>query len=152
MDLSLKTAAIFKQDLRPLAIGAHVVEAIVEEVWPNRQHYSDMARFNLAGGQKFESKKTYDNLRWWDLPQAEWSKVRRLYGLFTTHTTAQIFQWLRIPVTFKNNSSPLEAKYVFEYYRRYGGFGYHPNNKVSDDQILQPLATMQEVALYNSLF
>lgn len=126
-----------------LVVGAAVIKAAASEYCRNKSYYHDVVRFNVANGIK--NNKEYRTLNYWDLPREVRDKIQRLYGgRYKGMKISSIYRSLGMRATNTNNSMPLESKYAYAYYKRYGSFAYNPQNKISDYEVLRVLSASEE--------
>lgn len=142
-------AALTNRDIRKSAIGTLAAKSIAAEYLHNREHYHDMFMFNVCNGVKTD--KTHDTVSYTDMPPHERDRVRKLYNLFKNKSTAEIFQALGTLPTSGNKYSPIEAKWAYTYYKKYGYWDYRKENVVSANEILAPL-NKNQLAEYLQIF
>lgn len=131
--------SILNKKMRATTAAALAAKVVADELIHNRQHYYDMIAFNFNNG--ITSNKVYDKIHFSDLPAEYRKQVSNLYSMFDEYTTAEIFDALGIVQTIKNSSSPIEAKFAYEYHRKYGSFDYDPSLKriVTNDEVIRKL-------------
>jgi hypothetical protein len=123
-------------------VAVAATKAVVNEYARNRTYYNDVVKFNFANSVK--SNKEYRSLEYWDLPREIRDRIQRLYGRYRNMKVSSIYRNLGMRATNTNNSMPLETKYVFTYYKKYGILRYNPHNRVYDDEILRVLSYSEE--------
>ncbi len=140
-------ASLLNKKIRKASFAAVAAKVVADEVLYNRQHYYDMLVFNF--GNSLKSNKVYDKIYFSDLPEEPRAQVERLYSKFDTYTTTEIFKALGTVPTIRNNACPLEAKFAYEYQKKYKSFDYDPdsNKTVTDAEILRKLEPY-EVPVY----
>jgi hypothetical protein len=140
-------AAVLNKKVRKTTVALFAAKVVADEIVYNRQHYYEMLAFNFNNGIK--SNKVYDKIHFSDLPEEYREQVSRLYSVFAKQTTVEIFDALGIVQTIKNRSSPIEAKFAYEYYKKYKTFDYDPilNRTLSDSEILGKLKK-SEISAY----
>jgi len=120
----------------------------LEEYNLNRKFYHDLIAFNFFNGTKNE--KTYKMVAFQDPPREIRAQLSRLYDKLDT-SIAELYTKLGLSQSRTNQHSPLETKWAFTYYKKYGHWDYDEKNIVSDKEILQPL-TSKELLEYMKLF
>ena len=126
-----------------------IAKAVVGEYTHNRKFYHDIVKFNFFNGVK--SKKTYPQVCFEDPPPEVKKQLFRLYnGRYNGFSNEYIYVRLGLKQTRFNKHSPLESKWAFSYYKKYGHWDYYRENVVTDNEILRPLNT-QELDEYISL-
>ena len=120
----------------------------IDEYSNNRKFYHDLVKFNFFNGIK--SKKTYQKVCFQDPPREIKKQLYKLYDKLDT-SIVKIYEKLGLQQSRTNQHSPLETKWAFTYYKKYGHWNYDKKNVVSDKEILQPLDA-KELAEYIKLF
>lgn len=133
----LLLAALTNKDAKKGLVGTLVISHIAKEYLHNQQHYHDMWRFNVCNG--FNTGKVHDKVSYTDMPPHERKRVRKLYDLFEDKSTEQIFKMLGTVPTSGNKYAPIEAKWAYTYYKKYGHWSYLKANEVSLNEIIKPL-------------
>lgn len=129
---------------------AVVAAEIVDEYSHNRKFYHDLIKFNFFNGVK--SKKTYAKICFGDPPPEVKRQLNRLYKKkYYNFSDEWIYLRLGLRQTKTNKHSPLETKWAYSYYKKYGHWDYSERNVVTDEEILQPL-TCNERLEYMKLF
>jgi hypothetical protein len=120
-----------------VAVGA-ALGALASEYTNNREYYKDFIRFNFFNGIESD-KKSQDKVQFFDTPKQERPRLSRLYRQFGNITNAAIYRRLNVPITNASSQSPLEIKWVFAFYKKYGHWKYFGGCYISDRELLQPL-------------
>lgn len=151
---SLLMAGWSPSELVSLTIRRKTVEKITEEYKANKDFYGDFARFNFCNG--FESCKEYSMVDYADAPPKEKARFKKIYARLD-RSYRNIAAMLGLPDTEASRYSPVESKWAYTYFKLYKTWKYHPNNTVSENDILTPLqknnmATDDEYREYGRLF
>jgi hypothetical protein len=116
----------------------------------NSDFYKDFFDFNLGSN----ASKIIDpnkKINFSNLPKEAEKVLQQAKEQFKHRSTEQIFDELGIMQTKINKFSPLEAKWVFEYQKKFCTFEYSVDNQITLEELLQPL-TMQEFQDYLKIF
>lgn len=132
-----------RKKFQKLVLVTKTVTNTVTEYNTQRAHYNDLIRFNLFNG--INTGKQWKHINFADPPPNERERLKSLY--LTLGTVSKIFDILGTKATVTCKNYPIEAKWVFEYYKKYKTFEYHPNNHVSNQEIMRPL-TKEELDEY----
>jgi hypothetical protein len=141
--VALKNKAIKKY----LAIGS-VFKSLVAEIGNNHKHYTDAAKFNFFNGIKSTNNQT--NLVAYDLPSEVKKMLIDIYVNSSWTSMGEAYKALGLNEKEGNRNSPLESKYVYEYYKKYKTLEYSRSNKISKADLLKPLAKA-DLANYNKI-
>lgn len=120
------------------------MEILGSEISNNSDFYSDAIEFNLRKNPRREYEQ---QIYIGDLPTAAKKQIDRLYKGWDS--TSDIFKALNI-VEGGFHKSPLEAKWVFEYLKKYNTREYLKENTLEDQEILRILSDSESLEL-NSL-
>lgn len=132
------------------ALAAAVVKQIGIEYLHNADYYHDFVKFNFCNGT--QSDKQYRKVCYYDLPVTERERLLRLKDrYFSGIATSEIYRRLGLPETGTNKTLPIETKWAYAYYKKYGHWDYMARNIVTDSEILMPL-TSEEVSEYARMF
>lgn len=136
--------------VRNTALVAAGIKQIGENYKFNAKYFEDFVNFNFFNGQKI--KKSSKFISAGNLPKREREKVAELYAkLLKKYSITKIYAKLNLPQSPTNKSSPLETKWVFEYFKKFKSWDYKSKNNISRREILTPLTT-QEAEMYAELF
>jgi hypothetical protein len=103
----------------------------------NDDYYHDLAKFNFSG---VTDRSTYNKVVLDLAPPEEQRKIERLYrDKFEDLSLSEIYQLLGLPET-KTKYSPLESKWAFEYFKKFGTFEYSDKNIVTSEELLSRLS------------
>jgi hypothetical protein len=136
-----------KDVFKTLLFGGAVKEA-GKEYQKNREFYHDLVRFQFRSSPNLNKR---DRVFYSDLPDEARKMVTSTYKKLANLSTPELFNRLGTCVTLGNKYSPLEAKWAFEYYRKFKTAQYNCNNKVTEAELLRPL-NKAELARYKQLF
>lgn len=103
----------------------------------NKVFYSDFVKFNL--GASTSADKKYNHVIYTDLPEKVQKELERIARKLDK-STEKIFAILGTKPTFRNGHCPLEAKWAFEYFKKYNTWEYHENNKINFEELMSPLS------------
>lgn len=143
-------ALLFNKHVRNTALVAAAIKHVGESYKFNAWWFEDFASFNFFNGQKYQKpEKVFVSPG--NLPTKVREKVMKLYGKLRKYSIDKIFIKLNIPKTATNKSSPLETKWAFEYYKKFQTWEYSSTNKISSNEILRSLSTL-EAKEYSNIF
>ena len=121
---------------------AAAVNRLVAEVATNIDHYRDFCSFNFASVENTSTKQT--TLCFSSVPPAEKARITRLYNSFKGCSDFEIYRRLGLKPTSTSSSTPIEAKWTYLYYKKYG-WNYSSLNHVSDSEILNYMLSTEEL-------
>jgi hypothetical protein len=78
-----------------------------------------------------------------NVPIEESERLKKLYGYFGFVEESEIFRKLGTTPTKLNLSCPIEAKWVYEYVKKFKTKKYLACNWVSNTEILKPLSQIE---------
>ena len=110
----------------------------------NREHYQDFFKFNFNSVKEEVAPITKVNYR--NVPAEESKRLRGIYKHFGFCEEEEIFKKLGTIPTVMNSSSPVEAKWAYEYVKKFKTTNYLEANHVSDAEILTPLKDFETQA------
>lgn len=129
------------------ALAWSAAELTLTEYKKNSSYYHDAIKFNFTGTI---NRAVYTKVVWDLVPPKEQNQVAELYRTkFGDVGFSEIYDALGLPET-KTRYSPLESKWAFEYFKKFGTFEYNENNTVSLEELLTKLSS-QEAGHYVSL-
>jgi len=123
--------------------------AAIDGYMENRKFYNDFVKFNFVNGIK--TVKSYGQVNFFDPPPQESRRLNELYRVFGNLSDADIYRALNMPIMQTNKHSPIEAKWAFTYFKKYGHWNYFPSNSITRKEILAPLTAI-EAGEYRQLF
>ena len=130
----LELAACNKQINRCKTI-LKVGKLLADEYLGNRDFYNDMIRFNCNNGIKavapINRRVCHSNP-----PPEAMPLINQVYAKFKGLEYSDMFARLGIQSTSSNNRSPVEAKWVMAYYRKFGTYAYSEQNRITLRDIL----------------
>ena len=136
--------------VKKATFAAAVVKQIGEEYLHNAKYYNDFAKFNFCNGVK--SDKQYRKVCYHDLPIKERDRLSRLKKCyFAGVDTYDIYRRLGVSTSTTNKTMPVESKWAYTYFKKYGHWDYMEHNNVTDSEILRPLST-EEAREYSRMF
>lgn len=146
----LSTVAANHGLVKKAAFAAAIVKQVSEEYLHNANYYNDFAKFNFFNGIK--SNKQYQKVCFYDLPVRERDRLLRLKKVyFGGLATNEIYHRLGVAPSSTNKTMPLESKWAYTYFKKYGHWDYSEHNQITDSEILRPLSSA-EAAEYSRLF
>lgn len=107
----------------------------------NKEHYADFFEFNFSGTECTADPVTTVSYR--NVPIEESERLKKLYRHFGYVEESEIFGKLGTVPTKLNLSCPIEAKWVYEYVKKFKTKKYSPDNKVSNHEIIKPLPQVE---------
>ena len=131
----------------PLLFAAAVAKQLTDDYENNKEFYRDFVVFNFKSSTE---KRKFTQVNFADLPAKITKELNKMYRTLDK-PTSKIFKLLCTQVTSRNSYCPLEAKWAFEYYRRYKTWDYFEENKIELKKVLTPL-NAQELTEYLNLF
>ena len=134
---------------RAATLVMDTLSAAYEEYSENKKFYKDFVRFNFCNGKK--SNKVYKRVNFGDPPAKEKRQIERLYRLFRDCSIGSIYHRLGIVPTTTSMCSPIETKWAFTYFLKYGTLDYDSWNIVTDAEILRRLDN-QYLDMYLEMF
>lgn len=110
--------------------------ALIEYV-KNSDYYNDVMKFNFTGTPDIS---VYDKVTWDLAPPKEQDQIDGLYKTrFADMHINEIYDALGLPET-KTRYSPIESKWAFEYFKKFGTLEYDAKNTVSLEELLARLS------------
>jgi hypothetical protein len=109
---------------------------LAEEYLGNRDFYNDMIRFNCNNGIKPIEPPAGRKLNHSNPPADAYPLIHQVYTKFKGLSYSEMFTRLGIQATSWNKSSPVEAKWVLAYKRKFGTSEYSKQNRVTLSDIL----------------
>lgn len=134
-------SSFFSKELRHVQTALNVVRSIAQEYETNAEFYHDFAQFNFCNGMP--SNKQYVRVCFFDPPPQESRRLRSLYQAFGNATDAEIYRRLGMSPLSSNKHSPIESKWAYTYYKKYGHWAYYERNVVTRAEILRPLTAAE---------
>jgi hypothetical protein len=129
------------------AVCAVLISKILEEFNFNKEYYKDVLEFNFKNCKQIFDQNRLDAFY---LPSSIQKKINKLYDSIKK-SEKEIYLNLNLDQSIKNTYSPLETKYVFEYFKKYNTFDYDKNNKITITELLNPLNCLDKKE-YNLMF
>lgn len=117
-----------------LAFGLAALKFAKEDYGNNKEFYADFLAFNLAGAK---STKKYDKVNFADLPPQATAVISEVSKKF--NSTEERFKALGTRPSNRNTYCAVEAKWAFEYYKKYNTWNYVAGRNVSIQELLRPL-------------
>lgn len=116
----------------------------------NEDFYDDFTKFNFCSNapKKLPRNK---NVNFSNLPREAEKTVCNAKEKLYKKSTREIFDVLGIAPTSVNKFSPLEAKWEFEYWRKFNTLEYKKENEITLAELLRPL-NQQELQEYLQMF
>lgn len=139
-----------KTTVKTVALAA-VVGHAEKHVSNNFDFYTDFAKFNFLKNSPSKKLEKQLHVNFGNLPKEAEKTISAAKEKLKEKKISRIFRILGIVETETNKFSPLEAKWVFEYFKKYRTWEYHRYNKISIKELLSPLST-QELAEYLAIF
>ena len=121
---------------------AAAVNRLATEVATNLDHYKDFCSFNFASVENTSTKQT--TLCFSSVPSAEKARIARLYGQFKGCSDQEIYRKLGLRTTSTSSSTPIEAKWTYLYYKKYG-WVYSSYNTVTGSEIMNYKLSAEEL-------
>jgi hypothetical protein len=103
----------------------------------NKEHYADFLKFNFNGAVCDAEPVTTVSYR--NVPIEESERLKKLYKHFGFVEESAIFQRLGTVPTKLNLSCPIEAKWVYEYVKKFKTKKYSACNIVLNSEIMTKL-------------
>jgi hypothetical protein len=135
--------------VKKAAFATAVAKQVGVEYLHNAKYYNDFVKFNFCG---VKSDKQYRKVCYYDLPIKERDRLntfRRTY--FSNVSTFEIYRRLGVSPSETNKTMPVESKWAYTYFKKYGHWNYSEYNSVTDSEILRPL-NAEEAKEYSRMF
>lgn len=107
----------------------------------NKEHYKDFFAFNFSGAVGDAEPVTTVNYR--NVPIEESERLKKLYRHFGFIEESEIFKKLGTVPTKLNLSCPVEAKWAYEYVKKFKTKKYLACSLVSNTEILRKLPEVE---------
>lgn len=133
----------------PTLFAAAVVKQLTDYYENNREFYKDFIEFNYTKTYNKPVKQLrYVNFA--NLPEEAQRTVRKAEKKLDL-STDKLFRQLGTVKTINNRCCPLEAKWAFEYFKKFKTWEYSIDNEVELAELLLPLDAV-ELTQYIDLF
>lgn len=140
---------VLKNDkIKKFLVLSGIATVLGKEYSDNHKHYNDAFSFNFCNGFP---EKTYKKLFFYDLPEDIKKLVAKAYTQLMDKTNAELYAGLGLASSVGNSNSPLETKYVYNYFKKYGTLDYKQENKVSVNELMTPLSKGEQLE-YSKMF
>jgi hypothetical protein len=138
------------KEIARYSLAGAAIGYIASEYSNNKKFYKDFVKFNFFNGVK--SYKKHDRVHFCEPSSGVRKRLFKLYKQFDGFSNQQIFANLGLPSKSSVKNSPIEAKWAFLYYKKYGSSQFSSQNTVSDYDILNRRLTEAEKEEFAAMF